>query len=318
MHTKLQMMTEEQFTRLLNRVGNNPAQGPQGGRRKVSIFSSGDGEEWLTWKENFRYTAAINEWNPLRQRREMVAAMEGAAAGRVHDLGIGPDGTTPDQLLAMYQTRFIPQAATQLAQAEFRVAAQKPNELMLDWHTRLRRVYVQAFPDQENLENDPHLKDRFIAGLANKSIARHIFDHLPQGYTECLAIGQNKLATETKLQSYAAPQNNAQLYNMTLDIPDRALLASMETAKNLGHSAPQDKFKKKWPRRGGETKNAPGTCWGCGEQGHLKRDCSKSRDQATARPERGGTGQNGRRKWVNGIMEEEEISKFFDPSPAGN
>ncbi len=57
--------------------------------KKLDTFSSGDGVEWMTWLSNFEITARINEWTHRRQRREITAAMVGAAKQFVADIPIG-------------------------------------------------------------------------------------------------------------------------------------------------------------------------------------------------------------------------------------
>ena len=115
-------MDAQQFAQLM------AASRPPG--RKAEPFSSGDGVEWRTWRRNFEITATINAWDARRQRREIAASMTGTAQLYVADIAIGDvQGAAPAaDLLDLYEARFLPAAAGDLARVTFKDARQEEGD----------------------------------------------------------------------------------------------------------------------------------------------------------------------------------------------
>jgi hypothetical protein len=109
-------MTPEQLQTILDAL---PRAAPQ---RRVSIFSSGDSQEWVTWRSNFTLCAEINGWGNARRVAEIASSLEGEAARAVADIATA--GLLPPALLDLYAARFVPQAAAQLARSQFKVETQ--------------------------------------------------------------------------------------------------------------------------------------------------------------------------------------------------
>lgn len=165
-----------------------------GGRRKLTIFSSALPTDWRTWRRNFETISVINNWDDERSRREAAAAMEGTAALSVQDIDheAAADIAT---LLDLYQSRFIPEAAGKLARAEFNAAGQKPTETIIQWHTRLRELFCRAYPNRE-IDDDEAAIDQFVNNLLDTSIQSFVLDQAPDTYAEALNVAQGKLANQ--------------------------------------------------------------------------------------------------------------------------
>jgi hypothetical protein len=99
---------------------------------RVTAFTSGNGAEWLTWREAFSTAARINGWNDLRQRREACAAMDMPAVTLVRDIDQEPaaGGLTIAQYLAACEARFLPKLAIKHARTEFATGSQNDGEDM--------------------------------------------------------------------------------------------------------------------------------------------------------------------------------------------
>jgi hypothetical protein len=116
-------MNNDQLQQLLGviRVGG-------GGGHKTSKFSSAKGTEWRIWIRNFEQTLQINGWANERCQREAAAAMESTAAEFTSDIPAFVAGRPVKDMLKLYETRFLPAAAGQLAAAQFQTAAQMDGE----------------------------------------------------------------------------------------------------------------------------------------------------------------------------------------------
>jgi hypothetical protein len=139
-------MNADQLQQLLGvfRVGG-------GGGHKTANFSSAEGTKWCIWRRNFEQTIQINGWANERSQREAAAAMESTAAEFTSDILAHVAGRAVADMLNLYENRFLPAAAGQLASAQFQTAAQMEGEQMAVWHARLRTIFERAFPG-ENIQ----------------------------------------------------------------------------------------------------------------------------------------------------------------------
>jgi hypothetical protein len=117
-----------------------------GGGHKISKFLSAEGTEWRIWRRNFEQTIQINAWPNERYQREAAAAMESTGAEFTSDIPGFVQGRNINDMLNLYETRFLPAAAGQLAAAQFQTAAQMDSEQIAVWHARLRTIFERAFP----------------------------------------------------------------------------------------------------------------------------------------------------------------------------
>ena len=128
-------LTPAQFAEPIQHLGH------QGGTKKVTPFTTGAASNWTIWRRNFITIALINGWPDERQRREISAAMEGEAARSIGDVDFAAIADR-DALLDAYEERFLPLAAGIIARAELKTARQIPQENVLQWHTRLREIFI--------------------------------------------------------------------------------------------------------------------------------------------------------------------------------
>ena len=185
-------------------IAGMPAPRVVGATRKPDSFESGDSVEWATWRQHIGDVIAINAWQCERAKLEIRAAMKGTAARSVAEIPLGnnvaPGLVTPENLLNLYEAKFMPAAAGQLAQVEFSSAAQAPSDTVLTWHTRLRESFVRAFPlDAANAENNQHLIGRFAQGLLDQGTSRYVLIQQPATYVAALTCAQRVEASNVIL-----------------------------------------------------------------------------------------------------------------------
>jgi|GEM_PF-2533290 len=244
-----------QLLQALNRIQVVPPAAPaqHGGTRKLSTLSSVDGAEWRVWRRAFEQTALINNWNDLRSRREVYAGMEGEAARNTQDL-LPVNFADVAAMLAAFEARFVPAADTKLSRAQFESARQLPSEMMTAWHSRLRELYIRAFPGQD-VENSPLLIDQFIKRLYDRKVAEWVINASPITYAQALATAQNVLANQMFLNGQKTDGQNQGAHskggiNALMD-GEEPTIDEMEV--NLI--------------------NANATCWFCKKTGHVRDDC---------------------------------------------
>lgn len=223
--------------------------GGGGGKTKLDRLEVNSPSEWSDWRQHFETICTINDWADLRRRREMKAAMRGDAAQLISDIAVEDEAgvnRTIDTVLTLYQNRFCPAAASQIAIVEFHHAGQRPDETVSQFHGRLRKLFVRAYPDQAAGANDSKLLIQIFAmGMVDQGISRHILDNSPATYTAASELAQLKYATEVALQG-----------NKT---------SSRRHVNQLGREPQANQV--------GRNENGLGRCWYCGAEGHRRNDC---------------------------------------------
>lgn len=189
-------MNEQQFEAFLATMNNR--QGQQGQRRAKELEST-DPLDWLDWRDNFETAADIARWDDKRQRREISGAMVGKAKQAVRDIAKGdrdPVGPARD-LLDQYEARFMPEAASDLARAQFQSAAQYDDETLLHWHGRLRDLFRRAYPMVADaaVNTSQDLRDAFIRNLRDRPVAEVTHRARAATYQAVLACAMNAEAT---------------------------------------------------------------------------------------------------------------------------
>jgi hypothetical protein len=170
----------------------------RGGGHKTSKFSSAEGTEWQIWRRNFEQTFQINGWANERCQRKAAAAMESTAAEFTSDIPAFVAGRPVQDMLNLYETRFLPAAGGQLAAAQFQTVAQMDGEQIAVWHARLRTIFERAFPG-ENIQNSRLLINKFVLKLDDSNIRPWTHRANPASYNAAMTAALNEAASQSIL-----------------------------------------------------------------------------------------------------------------------
>lgn len=308
---------------------------PGRSHRRPTTFSSADGQEWVTWRRNLTTLARINTWGEQRIKDEATASFEGAAARLVGDIlplpepvaalaaapaviaAAGPPqvlavparaavpavpGQTSAEFLDLLEARFLPAAQGQICRAQVGQARQAPTETVMAWHSRLRELYMRAFPG-EDIEASPHITERFMVCLVDQAVGRYVYDQRPGTYATALVHAQNKIATECVFQGATAKPGAGGLQALTADSGDAFALARVDAIgperNNSMDRNPAGRFTAEGRftagRAGGNNNDGTrrsgpaGGCWNC-NGAHYARDCRRGQGQGGGQ----GYGRGGR------------------------
>ena len=240
-------MDNVQFQQFLDQLRAN-------GGMPLQTFSSGDSVEWKDWRRHFETIAAHKGWNDLTQRRQLAASMQKEAASRVRDLDVDAHNTI-DAMLQAYEDRFVPQAEAMIVKAEFDQARQAPQEKLMDWHGRLRSVFIRAYPNR-NAANDDQLIRAFISGIADPAIKMFVLEGAPDTYAAALTRAQNKEAMLLTVRQMGQLQLG----------PRRGAIHQIGGAEEEEEDPAAVMFV-----QGGDGKK--GVCFFCTKPGHFAKDC---------------------------------------------
>ncbi len=214
---------------------------PRRGNQKIKSFGNEAGENWLVWKNHFENVTKLNGFNDYEMRMALAASMTGAAALVVRD--VKPDDPVPPHmvqptighLLRIYEQRFMPEAASELAKTRFESSRQGTHENILAWHGRLRALYNEGFPGEPE---GTTLIRKFIRGLRRRDLRTQVIRANPRTYQAALEAAQHESSVIQLTKVYD--------------------LGSAPEPMEIGAMADG---------------NQKGPCHFCEKTGHWKRDC---------------------------------------------
>ena len=175
-------------------AGGQQQQQPPARNHKVTPFSSADPVEWHSWRRQFLIVVGINGWPAARAIQEAAAAMEGLASRYTADID-HQQFQDLDNFLDQYEAKFCPPAESAFAKMEYSTAEQEKDESVLMWHTRLRSLFIRAYPGVDPNTSE-HLKDDFIARLRDVEVQKATLRARPATFAVALTEANNNAATE--------------------------------------------------------------------------------------------------------------------------
>ncbi len=304
-------MNADQLAQLLGAVALAAAPRDGGGGPRLPAFTSGVRTDWLSHRATFANVAEAREWTDLQKRRNLASSLQGEAAQMVQhitDQGFNPLTGLPytfEELLAAYDAVFTPAAGGRASISEFYNCRQQPRESVLQYHTRLRQVFIRSFPGQPP-ETSHLIIHRFQCGLYNMYVKERCVDDNPVTYTAALNSAVSKEASLVMFRE-AGGNHRGGIHSIDqagLDDPFKAI----------------DGVK-------GRPAGAPGVrCFNCDKTGHFARDCDKPAKKGGRKKQRGqkgggkgpsssGKGKGGGRKAIRSLDQEDDVPATGEAEP---
>ena len=280
-----EMTTLQQVAVEATRVAQGVAQAPRPAPRKTPTLDVVDPIEWMTFRRAFEITHRINMWDDVRGRQELAAAMEKEAA-RVTS-HVNPQDLNLLQMLQQYEALFVTRAASEAAKTAFHQTKQAAGETLLAYHSRLRDLYIRAYPGND-AEASEILRRQFIFHLRDARISDWANMQRPQTYQAALAAAEDRAAGLMALPSHKGV--------------DYIGAMGAGSAVNV-------------------------ECYNCQKVGHYKRDCPQASKGGRGRGKgrgrgrgRGGRGERGGAKGgkVNAVGNEDADAEEADGESAEN
>ena len=186
-----------------------------GGATRLRRMTEATPGAWLEHRRHFTKVVELQNWDDLRQRRELAASIQEKAGNAILDIDVA-NFATIDALIAEIATRFMPVAAGATARSNYYSARQLPTESAREWHTRLRELFHLAYPN-DNPNDHPQCMDLFVTGLHNSSVKFFVgSQHVPD-FNQALTIAER---SETAFKREKTQQGGINALTMGLNAMD--------------------------------------------------------------------------------------------------
>ena len=218
---------------------------------RLQYYGNLPGENFISWRAHFMDMVGLNRWNTAEAKSFAFNAMKGRAQEFVMDINTKNANESVEDFLNLYQARFLPAARSQMLRAQFANVRQQPNESVQSLHSRMRVLYLLAYPDKED-QSRVMLVERFISALNNRDVQNFVRRRKPTTFEQALEI--------------AAEETSFVLLDLASHTPgglqqptpsDTSVLAAIGSRSS-----------------GAQTNRNPDRrCFYCDDPGHLKERC---------------------------------------------
>lgn len=206
---------------------------------------SSETQDWAIFRATFECAAQFYGYEDPQAKLALKYCMRDSAARAVGDIPLNNDDQTLGDVLDLYEARFMPNAQSSSAQAQFDLAKQGTRESILQWHARLRALYLRAYPGGI-IDNALPIR-RFALGLRRDNVMRQVLRERPEAFAEALACALNE---ESVIES------TSPMYQVNM-------AKRSELKRNIDDPEPMEI---------GQMANN-NTCFQCNKKGHFAKDC---------------------------------------------
>jgi len=242
-----------------------------GGRKILDLptYSYNGVDDWMEFRARFETIAELNSLNNDEAKLALKGAMQGTASATIQDIDIRRPPRVED-VLNLYEARFLPASASQMARVNFEAAGQRGKEGIMQFHARLRTLWRRAYP---NARDDVQLIRRFALGLRRREVREMVLRNNPATYGGALEIAQNELSV---LDVTAITELGARIVD---DTEAMDVSAVQSNRRRPGGDQPYRRTPNPNLRDGEGKSNAArrlgrGVCHFCREEGHWKNECT--------------------------------------------
>jgi hypothetical protein len=253
---------------------------PRSENWKPNLF---DGkQDWKRYLMQFELVAEVNQWNSVQKAVNLARSLIGSARTVLADLTLEQFKHFPT-LVAAIERRYQPREKILANKALFNTRKQKSDEDAASYSEVLRLLARQAFPDASAEVREERICDRFVEGLADTELRRHIYlSHLTSlEAVVSVAIEWEAINETIHMGGFRKPKNSENVASVSWEEHDsvkqlcvqvRNLAESYEKMVEFIHFNNCEVLN----FRGSDTSFCRDDARGsCGQKGQYSQDCGK-------------------------------------------
>ena len=234
---------------------------------KLETFFPGKSvETWDQYRKHFENVAEVNGWDTCTRGLQLAARLRGEAIEVQTNLPL-EEQFDYASLVEALNRRYKRENSLQ-ARNLFHTAKKTRPESDFEFSYRLRRLAREAYPKLPTEYLEDLLVQRFVKGLDDISIQRHLVMSTPQTMQEAVDVAE-KLRSCDALEDRGKPKPVFEEPGSSGISNEEVLRAIKDLRLELKSGEKPDRYKSSFPmpiRRG--------ACYRCGENGHISRECT--------------------------------------------
>lgn len=233
---------------------------------------------WKAFRVQFTEYAETVGWSERECHTCLRWSLKGKALDYYAIISDSNGGMTYSELLRRLEDRFGDRQVSATAQACFQQAVQGQQEDLQDWGDRVLTLAERAHCGLPEGFTAEQAVNRFLQGLTDRDAGHAVSMQSPDSVQT--AIQQVRKYQQVRIAMYGRPRGSTrqswpddvqvnEVGPQNEDPPD-FMKALQELERRLWQSLNAENHS-----GGGSSSSAPRTCFGCGGEGHFKRDCPK-------------------------------------------
>ena len=247
---------------------------------------------WDAYKLQFEMLAEINKWSDDERATVLAVNLRGPALTVLTNLP--PEGRrTYTALVAALDKRFGTAHQTELNRMKLRSRMRKPDESLQELAGDVERLARLAYPDAAEDMLKVIVKDQFLDALRDEDLRLRIRQNRPASLNEALEQAlelesyqmanrqRSRTVREVQMEQEttktAGKEHSVNKAGVDTDPLEKLQLCLLEAIQRCAEGTSVTMTPRDSNPRG--TKKKGLYCWGCGEEGHIRRFCKKAQEK---------------------------------------
>ena len=247
---------------------------------------------WPDFLIQFEMVCELNEWTPYEKLLCLGASLKGVAQETLGDVDRSKCRTY-DDLVQVLSLRYGPSNSEDIFKALLKNRTQQADETYPDMAHAIRRLVRRAYPNISTEEQDKFAKEHFIEAIGRADVEEFVCFKEPATLDEAvrMAIKVQYKKDHASQKSSCGKRGGVRAVNTPttpkVEAPNNETKELKQVLEQIKSemSRMNDNVANRGRREGGQ-----GTCYGCGERGHMIRNCPHR--QGNRGPGYHGNGQN--------------------------